>query len=462
MPKKLVEYIFRYDEEDYKTLKQYADPLFDDIEREMQSRTEDAQMDFLMDLSFFQEALPDEDHNRKVISDYIVNYLIPLDTDGNLKKDEFEKRMMKLEERKLHRIYIPEGEFSLAHKGEHSDAWIAQTIGASKAGLVELAFKNVQSVIPRIDNVIAAAYDGISCGTVIRNLSGDNLKKLLDSMSEEERKIADEGLCYIRTLNGHEYTPEEKEAQKALQAKEEAAGELPELEHNEANRIEYTKGCAVVRYEFCQDMNLNFITNPRVYENIQHGVLTETKRFLGEDWTSERHQDRIMNTLSNQLADFSFQIFSDRVNGYRIFDSKEFNTIKDDLKLLQNDLKKGNNLHNLKRINASLETFSKHCQDYLDKNPGTRFHERGNLRKTIVQNLKEVLDEQRQALNKHLGQEIKEKDSEWINVTKTEDLDKVKIRLSYADLEGNKKDLKNNFPKNPNPEKENVKKGPEM
>ncbi len=462
-PTPTMEMLYLYDESRFEEPKAYiADPLFADIDREMQMRTEDAQIDFLMDLAGVQMALPFKDHNQNVINNYILNYFVPLDESGDLKKDVFENRMKKLEEQRAERIYIPQGEFSLSQKGKHSDEWIAQQFSLTKAGQMEIGLFNVLLQIADLSNTFKKAYDGMECGEIFRDISIKNQARMLNAMPEDRKEMATEGWRYIRTVNGHKYSEEEEATQEALKEKDKASGALLDINHNEEHEQRYNIAGAMACYGFARDTNLSFISNPGVYNTIQEGFAERKDAIVGEVWNPDRHQDRIMDDLNNLAIATSDVIFSDKINGYRIFDSKEFNTIKDDIKLLQRDLKKGNDLHNLKEINASLETFSQHCQDYLDKNQGTRFHKRGNERKKIVHNLKRLLDEQRQELQKHFGEKLKNLDNEWMEVTKTVSHGKAKIQISYADLDGNKKDLKNKFPKNSEPANAKAKNGPEI
>lgn len=261
-------------------------------------------------------------------------------------------------------------------------------------------------------------------------------------------------------MNAHQYTPEEKEVQKALKEKDLASGDLKDVSHEGYERTMYEKSCAYGYYTGARDMNLGFVTNPTIYNAIQDSISKTIKERSEDDLSFGRTEDTIMDDISEQIADFDRQVFDKDVNGSRLFDSKEFNTIKDDLERLKKDLQKGNTLKNLKDIKYSMEIFSEHCQKYLDKNPGTRMHKRGNTRKRIVQALKLELDGQCAKIEKAFGKEIKEKDSEWMNVEKVETENKVKIKLSYADLSGKKNEPVNRISRPSNPAKENVKDGP--
>lgn len=463
MSKKVTENFYKYDEREYVNPRKYTDPLFQSIDREMQSRTEDAQADFIMDLAFLRMGLPDGSHNQKVITNYILNYLIPLDADGDLRKDAFESRMKKMEERKLERIYIPEGQFSFEHKGKHSDEWIAQSLGSKKMAMMERALLNIMFEQRDQDDKFPEAYDGMTLADVMNRVAHDHTKMLLETMPEEKSKLAREGLAYVRNLNGHEYTPEEKEIQDELEAKDRTSGELFDAVRDFAAIELYEKECECTCYQFARDMDLSFISEPQLCGDIQGELLAQARKIQKkDDWTSERIQDRIMDTFAEQVAGFDRQIFHKKVNGTRLFDSKEFNTIKDDLEKLQKDLTKGNGIRNLKNIKYSLETVSQHCQDYLDKNPGTRIHERGNTRKRIVNELKAAIDAQIGELDKNFGQKFKETDKEWVKVDKIETADKVKLKISYDDLSGNKKNSVNKVLKNSNPTMENPQKAPKI
>lgn len=463
MPKKIIENVYQYDNQKYTKPEQYKEPLFEDIDREMQSRTEDAQVDFLIDLSLLQSALPKDDHNKKVITNYIMNYFIPLDSNRELNKVEFEKRMEKLEERRMNRIYIPEGEYSLANKGKHSDEWIAQSIAIQNTGLLDLGIFNALSSTHEMSETITKAYGGMESSDFLREMSTYNIQNLLNSMPKEKKKIAREGLCYIRTLNEHKYTEEEKDAQKELEDRERASGELLDLDGNRDQRASYESEGATARYNYSRDMDLNFITDSRIYSGIQQGLQKQAESINGEHWTSQRSQDEVMDALSEQMAEFDRKIFDKHINGYRLFDSKEFNTIKDDLKDLQKNLKKGNSRNNLENIKYSLETFSKHCKEYLDKNSGKRFYERGNKRKDIVKNLKDAIDSQYAWLNDIITGEFEAKDNSWVNVEKSAGANKSeeKLKLSFVELSGDKKKpMNNNAQKDLNNKLENSKKGP--
>ncbi len=438
------------------------DPLAADIDREMQTRTMSAQVDLMMNLAGVMMALPRDDHNKAVIHNYILNYFVPLDANGNLKKDEFESRLEKLADRKIEHIYIPQGEFSFSQKGRHSDEWIAQKFSQEKIGLIELGLDNALFEMSHLNKKIEQAYNGTRVDEVFRRLSQEYDQKKLNSLSDEKREKAIEGLCYKQTINGHEYSDEEKAAQKKLEEKEKATGALLDLEKNKAHRKRNEKNGAVAYYGLARDVNLSFISDTDLYYDLWQGFEDQKEAIAGKDGNLVRHQDRIMDALTALAESYSDKIFNDKVNGYRIFDSNEFNAIKDDIKLLQRDLKKGNSLRNLKAVNASLDTLSQHCQEYLDKNPGTRFRDRGKIRQAIVRELKDAIDGQRQEIRKQFGEKLKNLNNEWIDVTKTETAEGIKIKTSYADLEGNKKDVKNNIPKNQQIAKGKAKNGPEM
>ena len=460
MPKKVMESIYLYDKGERVSPNKYNSPLFQDIDREMQTRTRDAQVDLMMDLAFLQMALPDSDQNKNVINNYVNNYFLPMDVNGNLRKEEFESRWQKLEERKMERIYYPEGKFSLAQQGKHCDDWVAQKIAANKPGLMDGGLLNSLMKMYDQAEIIERAYGGEGANEVLQEISGKATEKILGSMSKEDRKTGREGLNYVRAMNAHQYTPEEKEVQKALKEKDLASGDLKDVSHEGYERTMYEKSCAYGYYTGARDVNLGFVTNPTIYNAIQDSISKTIKERSEDDLSFGRTEDTIMDDISEQIADFDRQVFDKDVNGSRLFDSKEFNTIKDDLERLKKDLQKGNTLKNLKDIKYSMEIFSEHCQKYLDKNPGTRMHKRGNTRKRIVQALKLELDGQCAKIEKAFGKEIKEKDSEWMNVEKVETENKVKIKLSYADLSGKKNEPVNRISRPSNPAKENVKDGP--
>ena len=106
-----------------------------------------------------------------------------------------------------------------------------------------------------------------------------------------------------------------------------------------------------------------------------------------------------------------------------------------------------------------METFSEHCQKYLNKNTGNR-RERGNERKRIVREIQVALDKQMKALDKDLGEKFHEKDDEWVNVDRVKKNGQVGIKLSYVDLAGKNNEPMNRVSRPSNPAKENVKDGP--
>lgn len=453
MSKKVMENVYLYDKKQYVAPSDYNDPLFRDINREMQSRTLDEQVDLMMDLAMLQAALPSQDHNQIVINDYLSNFFVPLDAENNLRKDEFEARMEKLEERRMARVYKPEGEFSFAQHGNHSHEWIAQNIAASETGFMDLAIFNSLFRMYDQSEAIEKAYndptvtssdpDFIDAGEVLQDLSSKAQDKIFASMSEEDRKASHEGLNYIRTLNNHKYTPEEKEAERALKEKDLASGVVLNLDDNDDAKRRFEQAGAHALYNCCQKVDLSFVGNATL-SVIQNSC-----------------KDVVMNGFVNQVTELDAQLFNKNVNGTRLFDSTEFNTIKDDLKKLQQDLKKGNDTKNLKDLMYSMKDFSEHCQKYLDKNPGKR-RERGNERKRIVGEIKAALDKQIKWLDESFGEKFHENDHEWVDVKKVEKNGKVGIKLSYKDLSGLKDEPVKRASRSadPNPVKENAKNGP--
>ncbi len=458
MPKKVMENVYLYDKKAFVSPDKYNEPLFQDIDREMQTRTLDGQVDLMMDLALFQTALPDSDHNKDVINNYIVNFFMPLDANKNLRKSEFESRMEKLEERRMKRIYYPEGEFSLAQHEKHSDECIAQKIALSKPGLMDLGLFNALFKMYDQSEAIEKAYDIKDASDLLRDMSEETQTKILDSMSEEDRRIGREGLNYIRTLNGHEYTEEEKEVQKTLQEKDLASEALLDVDGNKEVQQNFERKGVRERYCCAKDTDLSFISDRNIYDSIQNSMTDVAKKYLGEYWGS-RHKDTVMDEFAKKMSDLDKQLFDKKVNGTRLFDSSEFNTIKDDLKKLQKDMQKGNKTETLKNLRDSMETFSEHCQKYLNKNTGNR-RERGNERKRIVREIQVALDKQIKALDKDLGEKFHEKDDEWVNVERVKKNNKVGIKLSYVDLAGKNNEPMNRISRPSNPAKENVKNGP--
>ena len=437
MPKKVMENIYLYDndnngEKTHVRPDKYNEPLFQDIDREMQTRTLDGQVDFMMDLALFQMALPADSHEKKVINSYISNFFLPQDANKNLRKDEFESRMEKLAERQMKRIYYPEGKFSFEQHKNHSDECIAQMIALSKPGLMELGILNSLMPMYEQNNVIAKAYNVYDAAVFFDNITEQKQQKILDSMSEEDRKIGLEGLNYIRTINAHEYTKEEKEAQKVLEEKDIASGALIDIDKDQYNERKFDKAGIRKHYYLAKDTDLSFISDHNIYNSIQKSMLDVARDDFGKDWCSDRRKDNLMDDFTSKMSNLDGQLFDKKVNGTRLFDSKEFNTIKDDLKKLQKDIQKGNKTETLKNLRYSMEIFSEHCQKYLDKNQGKR-RERGEERKRIVSEIKTALDNQIKSLDKALGKEFHEKDNEWVDINK-EERKREGIKLSYVDL----------------------------
>ncbi len=441
---------------------EYNNPLFKDIDNAMQLRNEDAQADFIMDLALLRYGLEEENPHRKTIETYIQNYLMPMDMDEKLDRQLFEKRFEKLEERKMKRIYIPEGKFSFENKGKHSDDWIAQRIGEdAKTGSMDLALASVLRTANGLERYVKEAYTQeelqyikLKAGAEIdenyqpiipvkenalETFSNFNIGSLLENMSEEDAKVAQEGLYYVRAMNGHTYSAKEKAIQAELTKKDKESNELVNLDKTEVS----TEASIGSMYQYNSDMDLSFITDYNTYKEIKQSRLAYAKDCCGENWVSNRPQDVIMDqldpdTLAEKLDVFSQNIKS--VSGSRRMDSPQFNTIKDDLKILQTSLKKGNRKENLENIKMSLESLSRHCQDYLVKTAKSGHFPRGKQRKIFVNEIKAEIDAQYkryQEIENEVtnGRGFDKEPDEWVIVDKeVAQNGHTTIKTSYKEL----------------------------
>lgn len=133
------------------------------------------------------------------------------------------------------------------------------------------------------------------------------------------------------------------------------------------------------------------------YHKVQAGMLGYVRGELHDpEWTPTDPADKSLYEISTGIDSLAEELRN--VSGYRFSDSSQFNAIKDRVKEIQEQVKKGSSLENREILTESIAKLGKECQAYLDKNAGERFTKRGNLRKDIVGRLKDLADDQQQKL----------------------------------------------------------------
>lgn len=316
--------------------------------------------------------------------------------DGSLNKERFEKEFNNIETYKTEHLYKPAADFVLEDEGTHSGKWMYDKIGTeTKMGVLQSGIQ--QAAVGRLmefDTLIEEAYKD-NPYKVLANLQQKKREELFSNDPSIQKEKIENIIPFFMTAasfeegRSQEYLAEQKRMRKL---------ETP------ADQIEQNEKTVTNMYKVFSEQDLSFL-NDSEYKRMRDGMLSVArKNSKDKEWTPTDPVDKNMYEFSAAIDDLSKEL--KEVSGHRFSDSPQFNALKDRLAQIQQQFKKGSGLENREALFESVTALNKECQAYLDKNAGTRWSKRGNVRKDIVGRLQKLAQDQQQNL---LAPETEEK-----------------------------------------------------
>ena len=384
-------------------LKEETRKLYDKFQQQMNGSLDD-RVEYLGLMGYMAD-FEDPDF-RDIAFEYTDNYFAVTNPDGSLDKKKFEQRIKEVEEYRTDHMYIPAVELIDEDQHAHSDYWLKDRItndseyAALQGGLVQA----VNGQLMRLEEPIDQAYGEENLNSVLFRLQDDRRNAVVFAENADlQDKISD----VIRFFGVEDALMNGKSKEYVTEQKQRRKQEAPEPSKDRQERFFSNV------YKLFAGKDMSFLDDQE-YHKVQAGMLGYVRGELNDpEWTPTDPADKSLYEISTGIDSLAEELRN--ASGYRFSDSSQFNAIKDRVKEIQEQVKKGSSLENREILTESIVKLGKECQAYLDKNAGERFTKRGNLRKDIVGRLKNLADDQQQKLlAPEMEQQMKREKEEYL------------------------------------------------